>query len=164
MAPVEFYALAEQLLSSEKCPAGFRTVTSRAYYAAFLEAVEFLAKMGVPVERTAAGHKEVRHILTNSGDKDLADAGKILDDLRDHRNGADYRLHEAEYGREERATLRWRESGVIMVTLSACRSDQTRFEAAKSTIRGYASGILRLLRVGHLPCLPSSRPRVRRAG
>jgi hypothetical protein len=144
MSPVEFYALAEPLLSNEKCPAGFRTVTSRDYYAAFLEAAEFLAKAGVQVERTASGHKQVQHLLTNSGDNELAEAGKILDDLRDDRNGADYRLDEVEYGKEDHTRLCWRDSGAVMAALSACRTDTVRFEGVKNKVRQYASSILRL--------------------
>ena len=47
MRPHDFWRLADRLLAKEKNPEGFRSAVSRAYYAAFLTAEEFLAAMGV---------------------------------------------------------------------------------------------------------------------
>src|SRR5258708_4624576 len=112
------------------------------YYAAFLEGIEFLRRMGVGVEPTAAAHQHVVYIINHSQDDDLAAAGGILGDLREHRNGADYRLQEPAHSTENHATLRVREAGDVMVALSACRGNRSRFVPAAAKIREYAENVL----------------------
>jgi uncharacterized protein (UPF0332 family) len=144
MNPVEFYLLAQRLLTSEPNPAGFRTSISRAYYAAFLEGVAFLLRMGIHARRDASGHEDVIRVLNNSGDSDLAMASTILADLRDHRNAADYRLNDPNPSTLSYADLRSREAGDVMTALTTCRTDGARFSAARVAARTYARGILGL--------------------
>ena len=148
MSPVEFYLLALRLLANERCPAGFRSATSRAYYAAFLEGIEFLRRMGVQVPRSAASHEHVVFMLMESGDSALDDTGRMLGDLRGYRNGADYRLHQPVHGTEAHATVRVREAGEVMTALTTCRGDRPRFEAAAERIRVFAETILKIQVVG----------------
>jgi uncharacterized protein (UPF0332 family) len=47
MRPHDFWRLADRMIANEKNPEGIRSAISRAYYAAFLTAVDFLAAMNI---------------------------------------------------------------------------------------------------------------------
>jgi hypothetical protein len=144
MDPVEFYLLAQRLLTNEPNAAGFRTAISRAYQAAFLMAVAFLGRMGVVVRRDANGHQDAVYVLNNAGDADLAAAATVLGDLRDHRNQADYRLDNINPETHPFASLRVQEASDVLTALAACRADPTGFSAAMANARTYARSILGL--------------------
>ena len=98
--PALFYHLANRFLTNEKNPEGFRSAISRAYYAAFDVAAEFLNALGCEVPRDASGHKRTCYYLNNCGDQTLILAGSELDLFRDIRNVADYRLDRKEVEKE----------------------------------------------------------------
>jgi hypothetical protein len=96
------------------------------------------------VSRTATAHEHVVYSLNHSGDAILDAAGATLGNLRGHRNGADYRLHEPVHGTEAHATVRVQEAGEVMTALTTCRGDRPRFEAVAERIRTYAETILKI--------------------
>lgn len=73
-------------------PAVCRSVTSRAYYAAFLVAQEFLDRIKVVVSRSPQAHVTVQHALNNGGDPALAAVSTKLGKLHSERLKADYDL------------------------------------------------------------------------
>ena len=128
MQPFEFHQLAEDLLRHHKNAAGFRSAISRAYYGAFLTAVEFLARMNIhPISQNQ--HVEVVTILGDTGDADIDEAGTMLGNLRDARNTADYKLNEKHVEQEAQTRQYVDEAGLVIGRFSTCRTDATRFAA-----------------------------------
>lgn len=91
MNPRDFLLVAEDLLEEAR-QADWRSAVSRAYYAAFLTAVELFREAGFEVPPDAAGHAYVYRRLNNCGRDEIAEAAQFLWNLRRSRNWADYRL------------------------------------------------------------------------
>ena len=72
--------------------AACRSAISRAYYAAFHVALEFLDHINVVVGQSPQAHVTVQHALNNSGDATLALVGNRLLPLYRERLAADYEL------------------------------------------------------------------------
>src|SRR5262249_23489096 len=91
MDPREFLTLARQL-SLATTESAWRSAISRAYYAAFHVARQLLEDLGfaVPYADRADGYVWLR--LSNCGEAVVEQAGRELNDLRRHRNSADYDL------------------------------------------------------------------------
>jgi len=85
----EFMPLAERL-AQENSEANWRTSISRAYYAAFHVACEFMASHGFDVPKADRAHGYLWLRLQNCGYAEVVQAGRTLKDLRTHRNRADY--------------------------------------------------------------------------
>ena len=92
MNPERFQALASRLLHKEgKEPDSCRTAISRCYYAAFHVAKALLEPhFTFPPDATA--HKLVRRLLSYADVDEVRRVGQELDNLRELRNDADYRL------------------------------------------------------------------------
>ena len=135
MRPHDFWRLADRLIANEKNPEGFRSAISRAYYAAFLTAEEFLAAMGVSLLNTGGAHVELLTILGNSGDAALTNARDGLSELRDERNAADYNLKDLQVENEGNARRRVKEAHNIIAELNRCRLDAPRFAAVTAATR-----------------------------
>jgi hypothetical protein len=73
-------------------PATCRSAISRAYYAAFLVALEFLDRINVVVSRSPQAHVTVQHALNNCGSPALTAASTKLGALHSERLAADYDL------------------------------------------------------------------------
>lgn len=87
--PLDFLKLAEELKLSVEDEAKIRTAISRAYYAAFLKAREWLRAKEWPVYGDARDHREVPNGLRRQVGKSASDN---LGFLRRRRNNADYDL------------------------------------------------------------------------
>jgi uncharacterized protein (UPF0332 family) len=75
------------------CEAELRTAISRAYYSAFHMSLWFLRERSgsnFNSSRTGDDHAAVIFHLKNSGTRELQNAGRILGNLRNDRNKADY--------------------------------------------------------------------------
>jgi uncharacterized protein (UPF0332 family) len=72
--------------------ADLRTAVSRAYYAAFHVARDFLTALGFQTPNGEQAHGYLWLRLSNCGDAKVAQAGHRLKDLRRKRNQADYDL------------------------------------------------------------------------
>lgn len=92
MEPREFHILASRLVTEPK-PAEIRTAISRAYYAIFNMAAQFLVNLGVIIPRTNV-HVAVQQRLQNCGDLEITKVGSQLTELHTKRIQADYRLSE----------------------------------------------------------------------
>src|SRR5262245_31428644 len=120
MKPAEFRNLANRLIDSEKNPAGFRSSISRAYFAAFLAARDFLNDAGItipPVERGRL-HIHVKDLFNGTGDAQIDELGTLLGNLRNERNTADYDLDDPSAENEANARLRSSEAGTINARLN----------------------------------------------
>jgi len=73
--------------------ADWRSAASRAYYAAFHVARELLASLRFVTPRADRAHEYLYRRLNNCGLGPVVSAAKILHDLRQTRNWADYDLH-----------------------------------------------------------------------
>jgi uncharacterized protein (UPF0332 family) len=91
MDPREFLNLAQQL-SLATTEAAWRSAVSRAYYAAFHVARQLVEDLGFTVPRADRAHSYLWLRLSNCGEAWLQQAGRELNDLRRHRNEADYDL------------------------------------------------------------------------
>src|ERR1700724_3476603 len=100
MNPRAFLNLANRLLANEKNPEGRPSTLSRAYYAAFNVASEFLNGIGCEVRKDAKGHELAYTYLNNCGDAPLMSAAFNLDNLREQRNDADYKLNKPQVENE----------------------------------------------------------------
>jgi hypothetical protein len=118
----DFLALAKKLVDHEPNPAGRRTAVSRAYYAAFNVAAEFLAAIGHDVPRDAGGHKRAYFYLNNCEDQSLVEAGGDLDDLRGVRNDADYDMDDKRVEKEDNVRANVEVAEEIIRRLDECKS------------------------------------------
>jgi uncharacterized protein (UPF0332 family) len=137
MRPHDFYLLAERLIANEKNPAGYRSAISRAYYAAFLTAENFLAAMNISLLGGPAVHAELLNILGNTGDATLLTAANWLDTLRNRRNKADYDLSNKSVESEANVLFYLKMAFDVIAELNHCRLDAARFGAATVATRGW---------------------------
>lgn len=68
----------------------------RAYYGLFNILAEYLRNY-VTIRNDASGHKDVVDALKQCGDPQIYAIGSFLEDLRDARNKADYKMHLAAF-------------------------------------------------------------------
>ncbi len=137
MRPHDFWRLADRLLAAEKNPEGVRTAVSRAYYAAYLTAEEFLAAMNVFLLGGPDSHTEVLTILGNTGDAALLVARDRLARLRSQRNAADYDLTNKSFEDEANARQRLSDAFDVIAELNRCRLDAPRFAAVTTATRAW---------------------------
>lgn len=81
-----------QALSAGPTEAEWRSAISRAYYAAFHTAREFLTRLRFRVPAGEQAHAYLWLRLSNTGDPKADAIGRLLRDLRGRRNNADYDL------------------------------------------------------------------------
>lgn len=93
MNPRDFLLVAVDLLEGTR-QADWRTAVSRAYYAAFLVAVELFREAGFVLPPDQKAHQYVYERLNNCGRTEVIDAAERLRDLRIWRNRADYSLQQ----------------------------------------------------------------------
>src|SRR5438105_1193140 len=90
MHPVEFLRYADQIgQDSSLGPAEYRSAVSRAYYAAFHSALEFLRAVKI---KAPENHGAVWGALLCSLDTPIVSAGSDLGSLHGDRRKADYQL------------------------------------------------------------------------
>ena len=77
-------------LSAGAAEAEWRSAISRAYYAAFHTAREFLIRLRFRVPAGEQAHAHLWLRLSNTGDVKSDAIGRLLRDLRGRRNNADY--------------------------------------------------------------------------
>src|SRR5262249_48620093 len=85
----DYLALATSLANGTT-EADWRSAISRAYYAAFHVARQFLVSLGFRVPRADRAHPYLWLRLSNAGEATVVAAGRDLGQLRTHRNLADY--------------------------------------------------------------------------
>lgn len=125
MNPRDFHHLASQLVN-DTSPAALRSAISRAYYAAYNVAVEFLADLGFRVSKGPAGHGEVQHRLSNSEDTEVMQVGSQLTDLHSRRIQADYRLDRTDVENSKTVRALVEQTRRMIHILDSCRSEPRR--------------------------------------
>jgi uncharacterized protein (UPF0332 family) len=139
MNPRAFLDLAKRLFANEKNPEGLRSTVSRAYYAAFNVAVEFLSGVGCGVPADAAGHEKACHFLNNCGDPSLKSLSGHLFDLRRQRNHADYHLDKP-HVETESVVQNWLSvADDVIKKLDDCNGSKERKESVMKTLQAYQS-------------------------
>jgi len=139
MRPHNFRHLADRLLTTEKNSEGFRSAVSRAYYAAFLTAEEFLTAMGVSLLARQGPHTELLTILANSGDAVLTSTRDVLAELRRERDIADYDMKDIRIEDETKAGQLVNDAFNVIAELNRCRLDAPRFAAVAAATRAWVN-------------------------
>jgi len=135
MDPRAFLHLAKRLIGDENNPEGLRSTVSRAYYAAFHVATEFLKEIGCGVPSGPQGHELTYHYLNNCGDAQLVAVAGDLHDLRGDRNDADYKLSNTRIENEGLVQNLIEVADEIITVLDGC-SGQRKL-AVTSAVRAY---------------------------
>ena len=117
----------------------WRTAVSRAYYAAFHEARDFLTALGFQTPRADMAHAFLWRRLQNCGHVRLALAGSRLNQLRGERNQADYDLHR-DLARDDAAAA-VKSAAMIFDTLHGLSTDERLL--ITEAIKTYERDILR---------------------
>jgi len=119
----------------------WRGAVSRAYYAAFHIARQFLDGLGFNVPRADQAHAYLWLRLSNCGHPDLIKTGLRLNVLRRTRNWADYDLDQAfEHGL---AVTRVADALTVVQLLDDAAATPTVLAAITDTIKTYERDVLR---------------------
>ncbi len=97
MDPNAFLELAEDLKNKSGSEAALRTSVSRSYYGLHNYLKQFIEDQGFKLPETSQKHELVYRCLYNSGPQNIAIIAKILDELREERNEADYEMMLTKY-------------------------------------------------------------------
>lgn len=135
MLPTDFLTFADAVLKTLPCPAGFRSVVSRAYYAAHHHIKVFVEGVGVTLPKTADAHTDLCRHLAEINDVELEMVGTGLSQLRSDRNEADYDLLKTQYEKSNNASDRVAEARDLMKIVDDCLADKSRYEKVKAAIR-----------------------------
>ncbi len=95
MDPLAFLDVAALLTGQQANPseeARSRSAIGRAYYALYNVVIYEFFKLGINLRRDPQAHTRAYRYLLNSGIPEAKGAGKVLDDLREDRNDADYEM------------------------------------------------------------------------
>jgi uncharacterized protein (UPF0332 family) len=135
---------ASEGLVSAAGPAECRSATSRAYYAAFHAAGQFLQSIGFAVTSSGACHVTTQYALNNSPDTELQTAATQLATLYSARRAADYDMGDAAAEEIELAKTLVELASKTVVLLDRCRgecrSDADRKDGIVSAIQAWARG------------------------
>jgi uncharacterized protein (UPF0332 family) len=140
MSPLDFLTLANRLASGPG-EAERRSAISRAYYAAFHTATDFIESCGVKLPHSAAAHDKVAHCMQNCESNDLALAGIKLNSLRKTRNLADYQLADNQFTTTKAALPFLLIAGEILDAISKASAQPLE---TRRRIRAYARDIIAL--------------------
>lgn len=140
MTPRDLLDLADELSTDDR-EAAWRAAAHCAYYAAFHAARDLLTQVGFGVPDADRAHGYLWLRLQNSGQPDVVQAGRLLNDARNARNHADYDLTRAHP--RKLATLQVaRAQGVIEVLEQVADSPET-LARITQTMRDYERDALR---------------------
>jgi hypothetical protein len=118
MNPRDYQAFAERLMTAPAPSAAeCRAAISRAYYACFNVGAEALRGSGLAIGRGAGAHGEVRHCLSNCGDRSVAVASSQLADLHTDRNRADYQLDRIDVERRRDAQAVVQKAAAVILAI-----------------------------------------------
>lgn len=128
----EFHKLASALIGQSNS-AEIRTAISRAYYAIFDLAAQFLTHSGLKLSRTNV-HVAVQHRLQNCGDPEIQRVGSQLTDLASKRVRADYDLSDELIEDQKTASVVIAQVDRMMQAMEKCLLDQPRKQAIITAI------------------------------
>jgi len=136
MKPFEFLAFSLKVLQNDRSAAGARSAISRAYYAAFQAAKDFI--QGMSVARLSDGpgaHGEVRNHLVQTGDQQIDEVGLNLATLHGERIAADYRLDRQNAEKAEVADELVNLASVVIAEINKCLADKQRYATVSHSVR-----------------------------
>jgi hypothetical protein len=134
--PIEFQNLALRLAANSSA-AELRTAISRAYYAVFLLAYQFIRELGFSVGQGSQAHGEIRNRLGNSGDVEVQRVGSQLSDLHNKRIRADYHLDRVDVENQKTVQAVVQQSGKLIQILENHRKDATKSQLVKDAIKNW---------------------------
>ncbi|WP_449416562.1 HEPN domain-containing protein [Phormidium nigroviride] len=107
----QYLTLAKELIGQSPSPASEeakrRSAISRAYYAAFISARNYLQEReGYSIPKTVDAHKYVREQFKQSADPVRQDIGRKLEMLRKDRNQSDYKNTVSELLRKSKIAVK----------------------------------------------------------
>jgi uncharacterized protein (UPF0332 family) len=136
----DFLAVATALAAG-KTEAEWRSAISRAYYAAFHVAREFLTTLRFRVPAGEQAHAYIWLRLSNTGDPKNDVLGRLLRDLRGRRNTADYDLARARTASNAQDALN--DAKDLIAQLAALSGSPTAV-TLRDNVRNYEQNILKV--------------------
>lgn len=134
----EFLKFAETYATGTS-EADWRSAVSRAYYAAFHVARDFMTSLGFVTPRAELAHAFLWRRLGNCGLAPLALAGSRLNQLRGERNRADYDLNSDLTKKDTQAAVK--SAAMVIATLQAVSPDDRRL--VTEVMKTYERDVLR---------------------
>jgi hypothetical protein len=128
----EFIAFARKLLTlpAARCPAGYRSVTSRLYYGSYHELLVFIEEeLGFQhrkMDDNNNKHQFILEYLTGSLEERAQDLAAQLAQLHERRKNADYDLGKARFDDEKFAVESVVRVDRIIAALAECREETVR--------------------------------------
>lgn len=130
----EFISLARKLLTlpAARCPAGYRSITSRLYYGIYHEVLDFIEdELGCrhrKMDDNANKHQFVLEYLTGCQVEHAQDLAAQIGQLHERRKNADYNLCQVRFDEESFAVESVIRVDRIMRSIETCREDAVRNE------------------------------------
>jgi uncharacterized protein (UPF0332 family) len=118
-------------------PAANRSAISRAYFAAMNVAADVLISIGHSPGKGDSKHKKLAIYLQHSGEAELNDVGRSIDDLRTIRNTADYDMSDATVEKLSNARFAAESARQIIQDLDDFAADAARKKTAAEAISKY---------------------------
>jgi uncharacterized protein (UPF0332 family) len=121
--------LASQLVTQAQyghAGARYRSAVSRAYYGAFHLVLDFLREFGIDIVKNHNGHIEASRTLFQTDHAMAVRVSRLLDDLRNDRNTADYHLDKPKFDNPKNAIDRVEMAAEIKSCLNQCRCEPDR--------------------------------------
>lgn len=139
MDPRDFNQVAIDIVvrRSPTGPAAYRSAISRADFAAMNVAADVLASIGHSPGKGDSKHKKLTIYLQQSGDAELNDIGRSIDDLRNLRNIADYNMSDATVETLSNARFAAERARQIIEHLDDFAADAARKKSAADAIAKY---------------------------
>lgn len=131
----DFLEVAKTLIRS-KFEASLRSAISRAYYALFNSAAQFLMDLGFSIDKGPGVHGTIRDRFYHSGTEQLIDFAQTLDELRTRRNKADYDMISKEFQNQAMCVLNVAGAELAIKHLTNCNKEPLRSQIRKN-IQGY---------------------------
>jgi uncharacterized protein (UPF0332 family) len=132
----DFLFAAEQLLRIPN-EATYRSAVSRAYYAIFHCAVEFLSELGFPASRGPQAHGELQFRVNNCGVAEFQQLYGMIHQLYGRRRLADYELKNAEFQSRPTAALWVASAKQAIAIVMDCKKSKALCTQIRQGIREY---------------------------
>jgi uncharacterized protein (UPF0332 family) len=122
MTPSDFYAFAANLAVRSSGPAGFRSSTSRAYYAAYHATKQLVeASIGIRCNFGGSEHAGLQRYFLNCEVEEGVELGQMLQNLHQSRREADYELNNLKCETQVQAKFCLERANAIMSRVEECK-------------------------------------------
>ena len=134
MNPRDFHSLALRLANGTT-PAEYRSAISRAYYAAYNVAVQFLEAMAIYKPKQGDLHRTLQNRLVASNDPEIRQVGDDLSDFHARRCKADYDMAHKGSESQQNALAAMKEASAIIAKLDSCPRNGDRWKQIRDSIK-----------------------------